>query len=571
MGGGVGGLCVGFLAGSYLGLIVTNAAATRHHNKLTAGGTFAIFLAPGLLFTLLSAHLLVLSRLFVGLLGAVCLTTILTATFGIHTILVRAVLLSIFCVVLTLPLLISSKSRYPRTKRWLLNVNTSLIGSVAFLDGVALFAPPEDASRAWLDLWTLLFAPDNSPSQQAAIHSWGSSAFKGYIAGSILFAVFSLAFEAWFHRNAGESVDDEWNEYLGVYTGNVERNDATASAADRAGMYEPPRSLWTKIKDALDDGVSRRSRGPATYGNIAGGSTAPAAGGFTERPSSRQTSRRASSRTSSSRGPARFERLSKRDGDLEKLDELDSDEDDDGSTIMGDGDDDKKVESQDNLSALPKLTVNYGGYALPPANLPRPPSYRTESSGSSGSSSSASSSASSQPRNSQLSGSTAVSSSTPSKTGGDVLKPTTVYRDPTSIRSTPASAQSSKPTPAVVSSSPPLAPSAGAARSASAPTAMVAATPSLINAIDRIQRAQAQAKEWHAQHGGIAADDAASPYGTQGVKEDNKADKPKVAAAATPAAVPSAPPATAAASSSSPPAAGKTSFDGWWKREVEKK
>lgn len=150
MGGGIGGLVVGFLAGSYLGLIATNATATRHHAKLSAGGTFAIFLAPGLLFTLLSAHVLILSRLLLGLLSGVCLTRLLTAMFGIHTILFRSILLAIFCVVLTLPLVVSSKSRYPRTKRWLLNIDTSIIGAVAFLDGVALFAPPEDASRAWI-------------------------------------------------------------------------------------------------------------------------------------------------------------------------------------------------------------------------------------------------------------------------------------------------------------------------------------------------------------------------------------------------------------------------------------
>ncbi|CAO1628511.1 unnamed protein product [Parajaminaea phylloscopi] len=514
LGGGIGGMVVGFLSGSFLSLIITGATATRHHTTLSAGGTFALFMAPGCVLLAASAHLRFLSRLLTGLLGGVCAAVILTATFGVHAIVPRSILLAIFCVLLTAPLLAPAKARWPRTKKWLLNINTSLVGSVCLMDGVALFAPPEEASRSWIDLWTLLFAPDGSSTQTYTVRSWGSSAFKGYIAGAVLSALVSVAFEAWFHREAGESVEDEWNEYLGAYTNQIEKGELlyAAEAGDggphRAGRFQEPQSLWSKLRHATGDASawSRRQRGPASYGNIAEGRSAPEAGGFTERAfSGRRSGGRG--RQSSGTGPARFEALSKKDRSrkLSHLVDSDFDSGDSDSEATEIDELEKQAECRDVVTALPK-TTNYGGYALPvlPA-LPRPPSYRTDSAQSS----------------SQLSGSTAVSSSGSSHTQPrpdagdratvqsregsaakgteDVHRPTSVYRD------------ASKNSAAAVASA-----TTKSGRQASAQTTTpVAATPSLINAIDRIQRAQAQARLWQAQHGEPHLQEQPAPYGKQ--------------------------------------------------------
>lgn len=517
---------MGFLSGSYLAIIITNAVATRHHTSLSAGGVFALFLAPALLLLAVAAHLRIVSRMLAGLLGGVCLTNILTALFGVKTISARSIMLAIFCIVLTVPQVIPPKTRYHRTKQALLNLSTSLIGTVAFLDGVALFAPPQASSRAWIDLWTLLFAPDDSPSQKLTVAAWGTGAFKGFIAGALLSVLISVAFEAWFHRGAGDSVEDEWNEYLGVYTGRLEKGeiyeDGTdalpGSFASRAGLFEPPRSIWSRVKDAVEQANSspRRTRGPASYGNIAGRSSAPEAGGLTERtPPIRRLSGR--SRVSSYQVPARFEALSK--GEAASRYDKDEDVDSDVTEFDRDGDDviKEKKESRDVVTELPKM-VNYGGYSLP-APLPRPPSYRTDSGVST----------------SQLSGSTAVSSAAPSREGsnsgatsppatgahaaiasassrdgqGDVHRPHSVYRDAVAPSSSspskkPALGGRSVSTPAT--EGPAFLSATGRTASASASSAdgpnkagVVAATPSLINAIDRIKRAQAQAREWQAQ------------------------------------------------------------------------
>lgn len=513
---------------------------TRHQSTLSAAGMFAIWLTPGLLLCALSAHLLILSRLFLGLLAGVCLTLILTATFGIHTILVRSILLAIFCVALPLPLVIPPKTRYRRTKRFLLNLNTSLIGAVTFLDGVALFAPPLESSRAWIDLWTLLFAPDDSPSQHLTIQYWGSSAFKGYISGAVLAVAVSVAFEAWFHRNAGESVEDEWNEYLGVYTGRMEKgggaiNDDTlstlpsANTTDRAGMFEEAKPLWRRILDRLDDSASASASRPAQYGNIAGGNSAPAPGGFsftTRKPSNRQRASRHSSRSSAT--PARFQAVGKKgnNGKLDDLaergefpdseDEFDAQSDSDATDVEDSTDKPSakrknhfsaSAEALDTVAALPKL-VNYGGYALPAATSPtpssRPPSFRTDSGSSNGGT------------GSQLSGSTAVTNGSLSASS-DAEKPFTSYRDSSSS----ARSFSTTLAPGGARAAPRLSapPSFGQGGAANLTTP---ATPSLINAIERIQRAQEQAKQWAAQGTAGSGNTApnAEPYGPQNTTDD---------------------------------------------------
>lgn len=500
------------------------------------------------------------------------MTLILTALFGIHTILVRSVLLAIFCVALTTPLLVPPKSRYARTKRFLLNLDTSIVGAVTFLDGVALFAPPKESSRAWIDLWTLLFAPDNSPSQKLTIQHWGSAAFKGYIAGAVLSVAISVAFEAWFHRSAGESAEDEWNEYLGVYTGRMEKGAGAAGGdvdvpsateggdlrigfSSRAGMFQESEPLWKRILNRLDD-RSPRNPPPAQYGNIAGGASAPSPGGFSftqRKPSSSTRPKRAVSMasTASTTTPARFQAVTasssrkgttKLHGLAERGEYDDEDDDDDDSYAKGDGtldddDDDSDAtdvednqktiraskslfqkskdnatkEALDTVSALPKL-INYGGYALPPPQVlfsssiapsSRPPSFRTDSASSASGGVSGSASV-----GSQLSGSTAVTTgSTSSSPTSTVEKPFTSYRDSGDSPSQRTGTSTSAATAPRLSAPP---------ASNGAPHFSAPATPSLINAIDRIQRAQQQARQWAAQGSG----DGKEPYGPQKITSD---------------------------------------------------
>ena len=377
---------------------------------------------------------------------------------------------------------------------------------MTFLDGVALYAPPTASSAAWIDLWVLLFAPDKSPSQASATRKWGTSAFKGYIAGAVLGAVVGFLFELLLHKHASEDPEAAWNDYLGAYTQKFE--NGAPDSGDRAGSFEPAPSGWQRFTNLFSS-----PNKPASYGNIPGGQRATDSP-LTERPAGVVKKARRARRSKGS-GPAKFEALGKREHDLEGGNGSDSDEteyDSDDSTrkLKSAFSKDKKGvysatnlddEEQDLISPLSKLSningsgalENYRGYALP-----RPPSYRTDSQGGS----------------STLSGTTANSRGSETAIGtptAEVEKPFNIYRDGDASPSSPS--KQVKRSPRGDATSPPT------SFQASPPYAsngMVPATPSLINAINRIQVAQAQAKAWQdaKKRESLSGHDHA-PYGNQ--------------------------------------------------------
>ena len=363
LGGGIGGGAVGFLAFSTLAAIINAAVCVPQPERaMSPGAFFAVWLISGLVGLALCGHFASLARIFSGLLAATCLTIILTATFGIHTLLIRSVLIAVSAALLTAPLLLQ---RNKMLVRIMLNGTTALIGIVTFLNGVALFAPPEAASHAWLNLLPLLFAPDS----ERAFPSWGAPAFKGLIAGAILGVVLGFAMQLLLSRHAGEDAEASWNEYLGAYTERYEKSGMLPGQYEgslaRAGLFEPQPSMWQRIGSFFEQGS-----GPASYGHVAGGQSAA----LTALPA--KSKRSGSSR---SRGPAKFSALG-RDGALAT-----THEDDDDTDVDSDAEDDKKAlfahPSKAGLSELAKST-----YALPspPPFEESTPSYHSTGSGLSG-------------------------------------------------------------------------------------------------------------------------------------------------------------------------------------------
>ena len=447
--GGVAGFLVGFLFFSYLASVINNAICAEDGKKpLSSGAYFAVWLAPGLLGAVLGGYFFFLAKVMTGVLGATCITVVLTAMFGIQTILVRVILLAIFAPLLTAPLLLP---RMNPVQTMVLNASTSVIGIVTFLNGVALFAPPLDASSNWIDLWTMLFCQNDSLTKSAITAGWGTAAFKGYIAGSVLGAVAGFAFELFLHQQSAKDADSEWNEYLGTYTQRYAKTNNESSngldtatsmaAAARAGLFEPAPSAWHRMVDFFDS----ESRKPAHYGNLSGDGTQ------VESIADKVRRKKSSRSAKTARGvPARFEALSKRDDfDDESSGADNDDEDDDDATELG-SDDEKKGETTDLLAAKKGVAKveNYGGYALPrPPAISPTPSYNT----------------------SQLSGTTAKDS----KLSSQVHKSAHIYRDGEGREQ---------------------------ATGGAAPAAAVPATPSLINAISRIQAAQQAARAWQTEH-----------------------------------------------------------------------
>ncbi|SJX60513.1 uncharacterized protein SRS1_10144 [Sporisorium reilianum f. sp. reilianum] len=536
--GGVGGVVVGFLFFSFLTSVVAASICVADAKSISSTSYFIIWLLPGLLGAFMAGHWPLFARAFTGLLSGACLTLIVTAMFGIHTLIIRAIIVAVCTSLITAPLLIPRRNVI---HFHLLNMCTSIIGMVTFLDGVALFAPPRASSDSWIDLWVLLFAGDNSTSELSATKKWGSSAFKGFIAASVLGTVVGFLFEFLFHKHAAEDPDMEWNNYLGTYTQRLENHDS-ADPHDRAGSFEPAPNVWQKLSRAF--GSAGR---PAAYGNM------PAPDDLEKSsltdlpgPKSRQHARRARS-SKARKPPAKFSALDKgRKGvDLADSDSDDStDYDSDSSLRKFNPRSSKAVSAKSLLSKadadeladqLKPLTASGDSKLDKTAagHLPRPPSYRTNSSKSGNGS-----------IGSGLSGTTVNSADS------------TAQADKLASPVRPLAQRSA-------TMSPPPSFSASGSQATSPLVPNFPATPSLVNAITRIQAAQAQARAWYETQ---QEQRSSSPNPSSSQLE---LEKPPSKSGIQPASNRSADePMTRAADPSA--AAGTPSFQSWWGKEVKR-
>ncbi|TKY90696.1 hypothetical protein EX895_000694 [Sporisorium graminicola] len=530
--GGVGGAVVGFLFFSFLASVVTASICVAEIKSVSSTWYFVIWLLPGLLGAFLAGHWPLFARTFTGLLSGASLTLIITAMFGIHTLIIRAIIVAVCTALITAPLLIPRRNMI---HFHMLNICTSIIGMVTFLDGVALFAPSRASSDAWIELWVLLFAGDNTSSEMSATKKWGSSVFKGFIAASVLGTLVGFVFEFLFHKHAAEDPDMEWNNYLGTYTQRLENQDTT-DLNDRAGSFEPAPNAWQKLSRAFAS-----SGGPASYGNVSTSNDLEKSP-LTDLPG--QKARQHAHRTRSSKArkaPAKFAALNK---GHKGLDLADSDSDgttdyDSDSSLRKSSPSSKAVSAKSLLSKadadeladqLKPLTAS-GDVKLDKSAatlLPRPPSYRTNSS-KSGSGSTASG----------LSGTTANSSDNPA---------------PADVRPTAQRTGTMSPPPSFSASGSP-------ATSPLVPS--FPATPSLVNAITRIQAAQAQAKAWYETQQGQRSTSPNHP------SSQLEPGKPTTKIAIQPSSNKSTDASSTRAAD--PSAATDTnSFQSWWGKEVKR-
>lgn len=439
--GGLGGLINGFLFASYLTIVIAAAiCATR--SKLVGPVTFFIlWLLPGIIGAGAGLHWPILARSFSGLLAAACSTVVITAMFGVRTLIVRIIVVSILATVITAPLLIPRRSFI---HFHILNASTSIIGMIAFLNGVALYAPPQAASAAWIDLWAILFAVDGNNLALNTVKSWGTSSFKGYIAGAVLGTLVGFAFEFLLHKEASQDADDQWNEYLGMYTQRLGKTNGT-ELQNRMGIFQPAPTGWQKFSSLFTTKTY-----PGSYQNLTPDQQIESRA-LTEMSRVQRRSMAQSRSARSKTGPAKFKTLSARDQSLDEVrsdsDATEIDSDDEQISPKGymhptnnlepkQGLDSRELtESADDRNARLALLLTgdlaHANVRDESALSVRPPSYRTN-------------------------------------TGKSVTE--------LSPSASPTTVSSFRPT------SPPL-----------SPTVSVAATPSLLNALARIQAAQAQA------------------------------------------------------------------------------
>ncbi|KAF5360661.1 hypothetical protein D9756_004634 [Leucocoprinus leucothites] len=125
----------------------------------------------------------------------------------------------------------------PKFHSWLLHPTlrfcTSSNGAFGIILSISLLLNPK--VEAWANVWERLWLQDGD--------SWGTGKEKGLSAAFCIFLVVGAATDWALRRWIGECPDEKWDNYLANYMANL------PSQADRAGIFEPPKSFWGRFFD----------------------------------------------------------------------------------------------------------------------------------------------------------------------------------------------------------------------------------------------------------------------------------------------------------------------------------
>jgi len=223
--GGVGGVAAGYVFAAhlvtFLALLIPSVTTSAN---LSPKSFLATWLLSSLVCMFLGGRFKYVALSLAGITGY--------STFGvacavmIHPSLrARVVLVSIFTPIgLILCLLPIAKYQHA-----FLRFATSSAGAFGVVLSIATLAN----IPVWREVWDRLWTDDGS--------GWGSSVEKGLSTVYCVLLICGAAVDWFLHRRLGENPDEKWDGYLADYV------SALPNEADRAGMYKPPSSFWSRL------------------------------------------------------------------------------------------------------------------------------------------------------------------------------------------------------------------------------------------------------------------------------------------------------------------------------------
>ncbi|KIJ54753.1 hypothetical protein M422DRAFT_24657 [Sphaerobolus stellatus SS14] len=225
--GGIGGLCGGWLFGSYLStllaLVIMNKTSSA---PLTPIQFTLVHIMSSTLFLFFGGRFRIGALAFIGLAGglsfALAISVILHPALETRLVFV-AILTPIAAIATLLPLV--------RTQHCALRAASAATGSFGMILSISLLS--HDSS--WQNVWERLWLPHSIRGD------WGTGIERGFSA--VVSVTFALGiFTDWAARRfIGENPDQKWDSYLARYAATLPSN------SDRAGSFQPFLSLWQRI------------------------------------------------------------------------------------------------------------------------------------------------------------------------------------------------------------------------------------------------------------------------------------------------------------------------------------
>ncbi|KAF8593724.1 hypothetical protein BDV93DRAFT_546432 [Ceratobasidium sp. AG-I] len=240
LGSGVGGLAIGWALGAHLSclvsLLVLNQTETA---RLSPPAFLVVWLFSSVPLALVCGRWKYVSLALGGILGGACAGLILS--ISLHpSLLVRLILTLIFIV----PLTVGTLLPYPRIQNISLRIGTSAAGAAGIINACAILGSTATNTKlaSWGNAWLHFILLHDSDSAEL---QWGTGKAKGLTAAAYFLWMIGAACDWWLKRRVGEDPDEAWDKTLGAYAATF------PPESSRTGTFTPAKPFWERIADKL--------------------------------------------------------------------------------------------------------------------------------------------------------------------------------------------------------------------------------------------------------------------------------------------------------------------------------
>ncbi|KAF8968937.1 hypothetical protein BDZ97DRAFT_1902721 [Flammula alnicola] len=244
--GGVGGLAGGYAFGVHLSTaLALIIPATTSSAPLSPKSFLAVWVLCCVITTPIAGRYRFAAFAFLGISGgtltSLALCVIIHPSLPSRIILV-GVFLALFTILVLLVSLLPNSRLTQSILHSLLRLCTSSTGAFGLVMAIALLLNPKE--EGWANVWERLWLMDGPENPDGQV-GWGSAQERGLSAAYAVFLFAGMAVDWALGRWIGECPDEKWDNYLAHYAANL------PNQADRAGLFQPPTSLWDREKDIL--------------------------------------------------------------------------------------------------------------------------------------------------------------------------------------------------------------------------------------------------------------------------------------------------------------------------------
>lgn len=237
---GVGGLAIGWALGAHLSCLVSLLILNQTETARLGPPAFLIvWLFSSLSLALVCGRWKYASLAFGGILGGACTGLILS--ISLHpTLLARLILTLIFIIFLTIGTLLP----YPRIQHISLRIGTSAAGAAGIINACAILGSTATDTKlaSWANAWLHFVLLHDSDSAEL---QWGTGKAKGLTAAAYFLWMVGAACDWWLKRRVGEDPDEAWDKTLGAYAATF------PPESSRTGMFTPAKPFWGRLADKL--------------------------------------------------------------------------------------------------------------------------------------------------------------------------------------------------------------------------------------------------------------------------------------------------------------------------------